>query len=242
MKFDSRLAICAVASVIAHAAIARALDTLPPRNDHLEHKIAVRVITPPPPEPEKPPEEKPPEPPPPQPLERPKAQHVPAISTASVAKDSLSDRPAVVAETTDTPVYGWTMESTSTSGTGPAIPVGNTANPAAQGSAAQTKRLAEPVAAYEATKMPLPQGRCTGKYTEEARTAGIEGTVVLDLIVGEDGRVRDISVVTGLAHGLDQAAKQALLDCHFTPGEKDGKPVPVRVRGFKIKFVLEEAQ
>ena len=35
---------------------------------------------------------------------------------------------------------------------------------------------------------------------------------------------------------------EALRDCHFTPGEKDGKPVPVRVRGFKIKFVLAEAQ
>ncbi len=241
MKLDPRLAICAVASVITHAAIARALDTLPPRNDHLEHKIDVRVITPPPPEPEKPPEEKPPEPPKPQPLERPKAPRQPAISTASVAKDSLSDRPAVVADTTETPVYGWTMASTSTAGTG-AIPVGNTANPAAQGSGASTKRLAEPVAAYEATKMPLPQGRCSGKYTEEARTAGIEGTVMLDLIVGADGRVADITVVTGLAHGLDQAAIQALRDCRFTPGEKDGKPVPVRIRGFKIKFVLAEAE
>jgi protein TonB len=230
--------------VITHAAIARALDSLPPRNDHLEHKIDVRVITPPapPPEPEKPPEEKPPEPPKPQPLERPKAPRQPAITTASVAKDSLSDRPAVVADTTETPVYGWTMASTSTAGAGPAIPVGNTANPAAQGSAAAAKRLAEPVAAYEATKMPLPQGRCSGKYTEEARTAGVEGTVVLDLIVGEDGHVRDITVVTGLAHGLDEAAKQALRECHFTPGEKDGKPVPVRVRGFKIRFVLAEAQ
>jgi len=28
----------------------------------------------------------------------------------------------------------------------------------------------------------------------------------------------------------------------FSPGEKDGKPVAVRLRGFKITFVLEEGR
>ena len=87
--------------------------------------------------------------------------------------------------------------------------------------------------------MPLPKGRCTGEYTEEARQAAIEGTVVLDLVVGEDGVVRDIVVVHGLDHGLTGAAVAAAKRCRFTPGERNGQPVPVRVRGFKITFYLQ---
>jgi periplasmic protein TonB len=87
--------------------------------------------------------------------------------------------------------------------------------------------------------MPLPQGRCIGKYTDEAKRAAIEGTVILDLIVSETGRARDIRVVSGLEHGLTDAAIAAIKECRFTPGEKDGTPVAVRVRGFKIRFLLQ---
>jgi len=87
--------------------------------------------------------------------------------------------------------------------------------------------------------MPLPQGRCAGQYTDAAREAGIEGVVVLDLIVDATGRAKDIEVVEGLDHGLTEAAIAALRACRFSPGEKDGAAVPVRVRGFKIRFVLD---
>ena len=39
---------------------------------------------------------------------------------------------------------------------------------------------------------PLPQGGCEGHYTEEARRAAVEGTVILDVIIGETGLVRDV--------------------------------------------------
>lgn len=88
--------------------------------------------------------------------------------------------------------------------------------------------------------MPLPHGRCAGKYTDAARAAGIEGVVVLDLVVDASGHAREITVVEGLGDGLTEAAIEALRRCTFTAGEKDGKPVPVRVRGFKIRFMLDE--
>jgi TonB family protein len=88
--------------------------------------------------------------------------------------------------------------------------------------------------------MPLPRGRCSGTYTEAAREAGIEGAVVLDLVVDEHGRARDITVVEGLPHGLTEAAIAALRACQFDPGERSGAAVPVRVRGFKIRFLLEQ--
>jgi protein TonB len=121
------------------------------------------------------------------------------------------------------------------------MPIGNSPRPAVRPDvrpAEAAKPLAEPVASYEVTVMPLPQGRCAGKYTDEALRAAVEGTVVLDLIVDEKGRARDIKVVSGLGHGLTEAAVAAVKECRFSPGEKEGTAVPVRVRGFKIRFVL----
>ncbi|HVV87686.1 MAG TPA: TonB family protein, partial [Kofleriaceae bacterium] len=149
-------------------------------------------------------------------------------------------RAVTTGPTTDTPVFGVTMESTSPAATGPAMPVGNTSRPQPGPAPAQAAApLAAPVAAYQATVMPLPQGRCAGTYTDEARQAGVEGTVVVDLTVGADGRTRDLQVVSGLPHGLTEAALTALRGCRFTPGEKDGAKVAVRIRGFKIRFVLD---
>jgi len=242
-----KLLVCAAASLVAHFALERGLEQLPPRGPlRFDHKIAIQVIQPPkeepPPEPEKPPDQ--PKPTPKEAHEAPRA-HV-ARPEAPQPKDvPPPDKPPTTSDTTDQPVFGVTMESTSQGGNGPAMPVGNTTKPTPnQGSAAPAapKQLAEPVQAFEATKMPLPQGRCIGKYTDDAKSAGLEGTVVLDLIVGEDGRVRDVQVVQGLGKGLSDAAIAALRACRFSPGEKDGKPVPVRVRGFKIHFVLAEAE
>jgi TonB family protein len=239
---DEKLGICLVISVFAHFAIERGLQQLPKHVDIAPpQQVSVRVLEPEPPkEPEKPPEPKPPEPTP-KTAEVPKARPVHAPLVAAVAKDAPPpDHPAVQTDTGEAQAYGVTMESTSQQG-GNAVSVGNSLAPSAGSAApAAAKPLAPPVAAFEATKLPLPQGRCFGKYTDEARAAGLEGTVVLDLTVDEKGRARDISVVQGLGQGLSDAAKRALLACNFTPGEKDGKPVAVRIRGFKIEFVLQE--
>jgi TonB family protein len=140
-------------------------------------------------------------------------------------------------------VFGVTMESTSQGGTGPAMPVGNTTRAAPVAPAgAPVKPLAEPVAAVEVTRMPLPVGVCPGKYTEEAHAAAIEGVVVLDVTIDEHGHTRDVTVVQGLTHGLTQAAIAAVTACRFTPGERNGQPVPVRIRGYKVRFIMPEAQ
>jgi len=249
MNSGGRLAICAVVSVAGHVVLARGLDYLPGRVDPPPPPqiVQVQVVQPPvaepPPEPPKPPEPAKPEPPK-QIHEPPRAREPVAVKHDVAPVDTPPvDHPPATTDTTQTPVFGVTMESTSQAGTGPALPVGNTTRAApTQTAAGPVRPLAEPVAAVEVTRMPLPQGRCAGKYTDEAHAAAVEGVVVLDLIVDERGRARDITVVEGLPHGLTQAAIAALTACAFTPGEKDGRPVPVRVRGFKIRFVLPEAQ
>jgi protein TonB len=251
---DHRLLICAGISIAAHFALSEAVSLLPPREQTtIPQKITVSVVTPPPPpapeppppEPEKPPEPEPePKPEPKVVHEEPTAKPVQAVVHDTVPKDvPVADNAVVAPESSAPPVFGVTMESTSQGGKGPALPVGNTTNPQAPtGDVAPTKPAAAPVAAFEVTKMPLPQGRCSGKYTDEARNAGIEGVVVLDLVVDESGRARDIKVVTGLEHGLTEAAIAALKACTFTPGERGGEKVAVRVRSFKIRFVLADAQ
>ena len=245
-----KLLVCAVASIMVHAVLAVVLEQLPERHDvPAPRKVTITVQERRPPLPEPPKEHpKPPEPPkPPPPIKAPihEAPH-PHVVRPQIQAEQPHEAPPpvnapVAAPSTDEPVFGTTMESTSTAGTGPAVPIGNTPNPAApQGSAAPVKPATPPIAAFEATKMPIPQGNCSGKYTDEALKAAVEGTVVLDLIVGADGRVRDVKVIQGLPHGLTEAALAAARACHFSPGEKDGAPVPVRVRGFKVTFVLPE--
>jgi TonB family protein len=242
---DRRLAICAVVSIAGHFAFARGLDYLPERRELPPTPIVqVRVVEPPPPEPEPEPP-KAPEPPKPEPPklvvhERPRPR-APEVKRDTTPVDTPpADTQPTTTDTTTTPVFGVTMQSTSQGGSGPAMPVGNTTRPAPAGTGAPVKPLAEPVAAVEVTRMPMPLGRCSGKYTDEARAAAVEGVVVLDLIVDERGRARDVTVVQGLPHGLTKAAIEALNACSFTPGERNGQAVPVRVRGFKIRFMLAE--
>ena len=112
---------------------------------------------------------------------------------------------------------------------------------AGRGGPSDAADAVHPVPAVEVTRMPLPSGRCAGKYTDAARAAAVEGVVVLDLVVDASGRARDVVVIDGLSHGLTEAALRALAACRFTPGERGGVAVAVRVRGFKIRFLLQDA-
>jgi TonB family protein len=76
-------------------------------------------------------------------------------------------------------------------------------------------------------------------YSEEARKARPEGTVRLAGVVGVDGTLRDIRVVTPLGMGLDEAAIAAAQQWRFEPGMRGGVPVPVRVT-LEINFRLQE--
>ncbi|HEY7185328.1 MAG TPA: energy transducer TonB [Vicinamibacterales bacterium] len=68
----------------------------------------------------------------------------------------------------------------------------------------------------------------TPEYTDEARSARIEGTVSLELEFTATGDVRVVRVVRGLGHGLDEAAQRAALRMRFKPAQSDGRPVDSR--------------
>jgi len=75
------------------------------------------------------------------------------------------------------------------------------------------------------------------QYTAEGRSLRIEGDVVLELVFQADGSVQVNRVVSGLGHGLDEAAVQAAKQIKFKPAKRDGQAVdfPARVR---IEFRL----
>jgi len=74
-------------------------------------------------------------------------------------------------------------------------------------------------------------------YTEQARLAKLQGTCVLGLIVGADGRPRDIRVIRTLGMGLDEKAMVAVGQWTFAPATKDGTPVPVQI-SVQVSFKL----
>jgi TonB family protein len=68
----------------------------------------------------------------------------------------------------------------------------------------------------------------TPEYTDEARSARIEGTVSLELEFTAAGDVRVLRIVRGLGHGLDEAAERAALRMRFKPAQSAGRPVDYR--------------
>lgn len=69
--------------------------------------------------------------------------------------------------------------------------------------------------------------RVEPEYTEAARKAKYQGTVVLYAVVDADGKVRDLKIVRALGLGLDEKAMEAVRQWKFRPGVKDGRPVAV---------------
>ena len=66
-------------------------------------------------------------------------------------------------------------------------------------------------------------------YPEKSRHDRAQGVVRLSIIVGLDGKPRDILVTGPLTPELDQAAVGAVQQWTFNPGEYQGQPVAVRI-------------
>jgi TonB family protein len=74
-------------------------------------------------------------------------------------------------------------------------------------------------------------------YTEEGRNLKLEGDVALDVVFLANGTVQVTKVVSGLGHGLDEAAVRAAQQIKFKPAKRDNENVdfPARIR---IQFRL----
>lgn len=99
---------------------------------------------------------------------------------------------------------------------------------------APKKRVAaseSPTTPVDILEKPKPE------YTAEGRSMKIEGDVVIDMVFLANGSVQVNRVISGLGHGLDEAALRAAQQIKFKPAKRDGQAVdfPARVR---IEFRL----
>lgn len=82
----------------------------------------------------------------------------------------------------------------------------------------------------------------TPQYTAAARNAGIEGTIVLEIVLSEKGKVlRARPVGKRLGHGLEGAAIAAFKAKEFKPSVSHATGKPILVKFYQpVRFVLFE--
>ena len=89
------------------------------------------------------------------------------------------------------------------------------------------ERSLEPIRIGPGVTPPRLISKIEPDFTPEARANNVQGAVLLQVVVDENGRAVDISVISPLGFGLDEQAEAAIASWRFRPGMKDG--VPVRV-------------
>jgi len=81
----------------------------------------------------------------------------------------------------------------------------------------------------EGVSAPRPIYTPEPEFSEEARKAKYQGVVVLNIVVGTDGRVHNPRVVRSLGMGLDEKAIEGVKTWKFDPSKKDGRNVAVEM-------------
>jgi TonB family protein len=107
--------------------------------------------------------------------------------------------------------------------------------------AAQAAPVIAPAQATgQLTRPPVLERFIEAEYPPEARAAGLEGHVVLEVDLSATGEVTRVAVVEPAGQGFDEAALAAVRQFRFSPAEVDGKPSPVRIT-YTYDFVLAPA-
>jgi protein TonB len=75
------------------------------------------------------------------------------------------------------------------------------------------------------------------RYSEDARTRGITGDILLEIVIKADGSVGDVKVLRGLGYGLNERAVSAVRNWRFAPARRLGSPVDVIVE-VEVEFSL----
>src|SRR6185369_15466131 len=78
---------------------------------------------------------------------------------------------------------------------------------------------------------PVPLHPILPRYTEPARRAGMQGTVIVEAIIDEKGNATNVRILRGLPMGLDRSAVEAILQTQF-------KPAMIGTRAVKVYYNL----
>lgn len=99
-------------------------------------------------------------------------------------------------------------------------------------------QLPIPADDFLVSSMPRLKSEIRIPYPEEAKKAGVEGPVVMDLLIDAQGKVRKVELIKGPGFGLNEAAIAAAQRFEFVPGRVRENPVAVKIR-YTYRFILE---
>ncbi len=97
--------------------------------------------------------------------------------------------------------------------------------------------LPTPTEEYLVSEMPSVLSEVRPVYPKEARAQQLEGPVVMNILIDETGKVRQVTVVEG-DELFRPGAMEAMKKFKFKPAQVDGKPVAVKIR-YTLRFQLE---
>ena len=138
--------------------------------------------------------------------------------------------------------------ATAAPGRGIAVPVGAPDGarygvPEGRGRPAQ-RPPPSPVETVETTplagvsQLPVLVGDVKANYPDKLKRQGIEGRVVLSIVVGPDGRVKRVKLVSPLHPQLDASARRAARRLRFKPARVRGESVAVTIP-YTFHFVID---
>jgi protein TonB len=160
--------------------------------------------------------------------------------------------PAAPAAPPPRPVFGVSMDSTTSGPSSFSVPMGNTTmidpsqsapHDGAPGALPAARAAAAPTGVLSVRVLPeVDAEECSRgvPYPKEAQELGIEGDVRLSVSLDERGRVVAATVLSGLGHGLDAEAVRALEHrCRFKPAiGSDGQPMPFVIAPYVFHFEI----
>jgi len=74
-------------------------------------------------------------------------------------------------------------------------------------------------------------------YTDPARAAKFQGTILLDVVVSQEGQMKEARVVRGLPFGLNESAMNIMQSWKFKPAMRAGEPIQAAVM-IEVSFHL----
>jgi TonB family protein len=92
-------------------------------------------------------------------------------------------------------------------------------------------------AGKDGVQYPHPKYTPEPDFSEQARRARHQGTVILNVIVDQTGRIARVRLERALGAGLDENAMQTIKDWRFDPAMRDGQPVAVEMK-VEVSFQL----
>ncbi len=89
----------------------------------------------------------------------------------------------------------------------------------------------------ETDEDPIPLSQTPIPYPERARNLEIQGVLLIEIIIGRNGRVESVEILKSPHPSFSSAARKTVQKWRFKPGKNKGVPVRVRARK-EIEFQL----